>query len=129
MKEKAGSFRFVAATVILVSVAALSFAGTVMCRADLSGAEQEGYYREKERGLINATRDYLKQQGFADSGVTLTRVVEGDGSRSYTVTIHHRGIDRMEEAERDVLARELAALAFEENGSTFCYEFLITAKQ
>lgn len=129
MREKAGSFRFVAATVILVSVAALSFAGTVMCRADLSRAEQEGSYREKERGLINATRDYLKQQGFADSGVTLTRVVDGDGSRLYTVTVHHRGIDRMEEAERDVLARELAALAFEDGGSTFCYEFLITAKQ
>ncbi len=126
MREKAGSIRFMAATVILVSVAAFSFAGTVMCRAGLGRAEQEGYYREKEMELVYSTRAYLKQQGFENSGVTLTRVVDGDGSRAYTVTVHHRQIDRMEEAGRELLARELAALAFEEEGSTFCYEFLIT---
>lgn len=129
MREKTGSSRFVAATVILVSVAALSFAGTVMCRAGQNGAEQEGYYREKEKVLVNDTRAYLKQQGFADSGITLTRVVDGDGSRLYTVTVHHRGIDRMEEQQREALAQELAALAFEEEGSRFCYEFLITSGQ
>lgn len=126
MREKAGSIWFMAATVILVSVAAFSFAGAVMCSAGLSEAAQEGYYREKEKELVNTTRACLKQLGFENSGVTLTRVVDGDGSRAYTVTIHHRAIDRMEEAERDVLARRLAALAFEDEASTFCYEFLIT---
>ncbi|MCM1193845.1 MAG: hypothetical protein NC123_18615 [Butyrivibrio sp.] len=126
MKREAGSFRFWAATVILVSVAALSFAGTVLCGADLSGAEPEGCYREKEEQLVKDTRAWLNRSGFDNSGVMLTRVVEGNGSRTYTVTIHHREIDRLEEAEREALARELAAFAFEDGSSTFYYKFLFT---
>lgn len=126
MKRKAGSFRFWAATVILVSVAALSFAGTVMCRTNLGSAELEGYYREKEAQLVRDTRAYLNRSGFDNSGVMLTRVVDGDGSRMYTVTVHHREIDRLEEAEREALARELETFAFEDNSSTFFYKFLFT---
>ena len=44
--KRAGSFGFVAATVILVLIAAFSFAGTVMSRTSCSNAELEGYYRE-----------------------------------------------------------------------------------
>ena len=126
MEKRAGSFRFVAATVILVSVAALSFAGTVMCRTNLSEAELEGYYREKEQQMVKDTRGYLNRNGFDNSGVMLTRVVDGSGSRMYTLTVHHRGIDRMEEAEREALAQELAAFAFEDDNSMFHYEFLLS---
>lgn len=128
MKRKTGSFQFVAATILLVTVAAISFAGTVMARMSAGGAEPESYYREKEQQLVRDTRQELERQGFVNSGVMLTRVVEGDGRRSYTVTIHHGEIDRMEEAEREILARELAAFAFEEDGSSFQYRFLITAQ-
>ncbi len=128
MKRKTGSFQFVAATILLVTVAAISFVGTVMARMSAGGAEPESYYREKEQQLVRDTRQELERQGFVNSGIMLTRVVEGDGRRSYTVTIHHGEIDRMEEAEREILARELAAFAFEENGSSFQYRFLITAQ-
>lgn len=124
MERNAGSFRFWAATVILVSVAALSFAGTVMCRTNLSSEELDGYYLEREARLVKDTRAYLNHSGFDNSGVMLTRVVDGSGSRMYTVTVHHRRIDRMEETEREALAQELAAFAFEDDSSTFCYKFL-----
>ncbi len=124
MKEKAGSFGFVAATVILVSVAALSFAGTAMCRTGLSGADTEGYYREREEQMVKDIRAYLNLQGFDNSGVMLTRVADGNGNRRYTVTVHHREIDRMEEAERENLAQRLAAFAFRDDSSTFCCKFL-----
>lgn len=133
MEKKAGSFQFVAATIILVSVAAISFVGTVMAmagtplgRTNLNSAEPEGCYREKERQLVKDTRRELERQGFINSGVMLTRVVEGDGKRTYTVTIHHREIDRMETAEREELAWELAAFAFEDENSSFRYEFFLT---
>lgn len=138
MKRKTGSFQFVAATIILVTVAAISFAGTAMAAASMAemplgrmnfgGAEPEGYYREREQRLVRETRQELERQGFLNSGVTLTRVVEEDGKRIYTVTVHHRDIDRMEAAEREALARELAVLAFEDENSSFRYEFLITAQ-
>lgn len=133
MEKKAGSFQFVAATIILVSIAAISFAGTVMAmagtslgRTNLNSAEPEGCYREKERQLVKDTRRELERQGFINSGVMLTRVVEGDGKRTYTVTIHHREIGRMETAEREELAWELSAFAFEDENSSFRYEFSLT---
>lgn len=126
MERNAGSFRFWAATVILVSVAALSFAGTVMCRTNLSSEELKGYYREKEEQMVKDTRAYLNRSGFDNSGVMLTCVVDGGGSRTYTVTVHHREIDRMEEAEREALARELASFAFQDDNSSFYYKFLFT---
>lgn len=126
MKEKTGSFGFAAATIMLVLVAALSFAGTAMCRTKGDGAGAERNYREKEAQLVKSTRAYLDYSGFDNSGVMLTRVVDGSGSRRYTVTIHHREIDRLEEAERENLARELSAFAFEDEGITFCYKFLLS---
>jgi len=126
MKKKTGSFGFVAATTILVLIAAFSFAGTVVCSMDLQGAEQEHHYRERERQMVKDTRMFLNQQGFVNSGVTLTRVVDEDGRRWYTLTVHHRLIDQMKVSEREALADKLAVFAFADGSSTFSYEFLLS---
>lgn len=123
MEKKAGSFGFMAATVMLVLVAALSIAGTVMCRTRPDHTELEGYYLEKEAQLVKDTMAYLDGHGFTNGGVMLTRVVDGDGSRTYTVTVHHRRIGKMDETGQEDLARELAALAFEESGSAVTFLF------
>lgn len=123
MERKAGSFGFTAATVMLVLVAALSFAGTVMCMGKPDYAELEAYYLEKEAQLVKDTRAYLNGHGFDNGGVMLTRVVDADGSRTYTVTIHHKRIGRMDETGQERLMRDLAALVFEESGSAVTFLF------
>ena len=123
--KRAGSFGFVAATVILVLIAAFSFAGTVMSRTSCSDAELEGYYKQLEEGLAEDTRAYLEEQGLYNSGVMVNRVVEADGSREYAVTVHHREIDRMSEEERTALSEELAGLTFADENCTFCHYFLL----
>lgn len=125
MRKKAGSFGFAAATIILVLVAAFFFAGTVMSRTDFDAAELEGYYREKEAQLVKDTRAYLNGHGFQSSGVMLTRVVDADGQRQYTVTVHHREIDEMTDAERNDLAAALAEFDFSDESCVFFHEFLI----
>lgn len=122
--RKTGSLKFAAATIILVLIAALSFAGTVMSRTNFSDSELEGYYRELEEQLVRDTRAYLNENGFSNSGVTLTRVVEADGSREYTVAVHHWQIDRMSEEERAALTRALAAFVFEDENCKFNHKFL-----
>ncbi len=126
MKKKTGSFCFVAATTILVLIAAFSFAGTVVCSMDLKGAGLENHYRERERQMVEDTKMFLNQQGFVNSGVTLTRVVDGDGRRRYTLTVHHRLIDQMEVSEREALACRLAVFTFADDNSTFSCEFLLS---
>lgn len=122
--RKTGSRGFVAATVLLVLIAAFSFAGTAVCRAESCREDLENHYMTLERQLVQDTRDYLELRGFSHSGVMLNRVVDADGSREYTVTIHHRAIDRMPEQERMELAAALGELAFELEDGSFGYEFL-----
>ena len=69
------------ATVLLVMVSVLSFAGTVMSRTDFDAAEMEGYYREQEKNLERQVREYFEGKGLKNSGIMLTRVVDTDGSR------------------------------------------------
>lgn len=89
-----------------------------------AGRKTEEDYREKEEQLCQGVRELLAEEGFGNSGVMLTRVVDAQGNREYTVTIHHRGISRMDEAGRAELLEKLSELAFEEEGCSFSQEFL-----
>lgn len=124
MRKRAGNLGFAAVTAILAFLTALCFAGTAASRTTLDGAELEGYYRQQEDQLVNRVRNFLEEQGFACSGVMLTRVVEPDGSREYTLTVHHGEITRMSASERDALAEKLAGLAFPDE--TCAVMFLIS---
>ncbi len=124
MRKNAGSLGFWAATILLVLVAAFFVTATVRSRTALDRAELEGYYREKEEQLVREARKYLNAQGYQDSGVMLTRVVGADGSRVYTVTLHHSDFDRLEEEEREALVRELSGLEFADENAVFCHKFL-----
>lgn len=114
MRKRAGNLGFVAVTILLVLLTALCFAGTAASRTTLDSAELEGYYRQQEDRLVSRARSFLEEQGFAYSGVMLTRVVEPNGSREYTLTVHHGEIDRMSAPERDDMAERLAGLAFQD---------------
>lgn len=128
MRKNAGSLGFWAATILLVLVAAFFVTATVRSRTALDRAELEGYYREKEEQFVRNARKYLNAQGYQDSGVMLTRVVGADGSRVYTVTLHHSDFDRLEEEEREALVRELSGLEFADENAVFCHKFLDNAQ-
>lgn len=119
MERRAGSLRFWAVTIILVIVTAFCCVGTVVSRNDFSAQELERYDRERERQLVEDVREYLGQQGYGDSGVMLTRVVEADGSREYTLNIHHSRITALSEEKREQLAEELTGLTFTERDCVF----------
>lgn len=125
MRRGRVSIGFVALTVCLVFISAFCITGTVMSRSNLSERELENYYRAREQELVWETREYLNQAGFSNSGVTLTKVIDADGSREYTITIHHGKIDKMDTVSREALKEELATLAFVADNCTFCHEFLV----
>lgn len=125
MERKAGMAGFVAVTILLVLIAAFCCVGTVMSRTDLDARELEEYYLEKEHELTREIREMLEEKGFENSGVTVTRVVETDGSRLYTVTVHHGRIDDMCDEEREKLLEELKAFNFEDERCSFFHKFLL----
>lgn len=125
MKRK-GTFRFVIMTVCLVFVNTFFITGTVFCQSEPSDKELENYYQAKEHELVKETRSYLNQEGFRNSGVTLTKVINEDGCREYTVTVHHEKIDKMDNQSRENLREELATLVFATDNCYFSHEFLVT---
>lgn len=125
MREKTGKIGFIAATVILVLIAAFFFSSTVMSRQKLSNAEIEAYYMPLEAQMVRDARSYLSDLGYVNSGVTLTRVIDSEGYRTYTLTVHHGEIDKLEEAQRKELSRELSAVDFEDSRCSFFHEFLV----
>ena len=109
----------------LVLAAVSLFAGTAMGQDSLSAQEIEAYYQEKERALVAQAREFLNKEGFADSGVMLTRILDADGSREYTLTVHHGKIDRMCMEDRELLMAELEKMVFEDEDCNFKHEFFI----
>lgn len=117
---------FYAVTALLVMVSAFCVAMTAVSQSRVGDQEMEAFYREKEKALVKEIRAFLNEEGFENSGVTLTRVVDDKGQREYTVTVHHGRIDKMDAERREVLRTELAALDFEAEGCSFRHEFLMT---
>ncbi len=114
-----------AAALFLTLAAIYLCAGTAKGGTDLSIQELEGYYQDKERALVEDVKTFLNEEGFVHSGVMLTRVVDADGSREYTLTVHHGKIDRMKEESRKALQERLEGMIFEDPDSIFRHEFLI----
>ena len=115
---------FVFVTVLFVMISASCISQTVSGKEDAEAKEQEAFYREQENKLLADTRAFLNQEGYYNSGVTLTRVVDSDGSREYTITIHHSRIDRMDDFEKQELKNALEELVFVSKGCSFCHTFL-----
>ncbi|MBE5883674.1 MAG: hypothetical protein E7291_04575 [Lachnospiraceae bacterium] len=126
LREMLGStMAFVAVTGILVVMIAFCVTGTVISQSDMGMQEVENYYREQERVLLQNTREQLREMGYTNCGVTLTRVVDAEGNREYTFTIHHGKIDKMSDTERDELAKLLACGEGIDENCTFYHEFLL----
>lgn len=126
MKRKVkGTIGFTAVTLVLVLVTALCVVMTVKSQSSVETAAVENYYREKEQKVLADTREYLNREGFANSGVTMTRVVDEEGNREYTITVHHRKISNLQDDDRKALAAALGAFTFEEENCSFCHTFLV----
>lgn len=110
---------------VLLVLVALCFKITATARVRFERQELLNYCREQEKRLVGEVRDYLSDQGYRDSGVTLTRTCYEDGSMQYRLKVHHGRIDAMEESEREALLAELSAFTFPMDRCTFVQEFFI----
>ena len=66
------------------------------------------------------------ENGYRNSGVTLTYALEEDGSPDYTFTIHHKKINSMSETERGALSAKLARACNAGGNYSVSYEYLLT---
>ena len=60
-------------------------------------------YKEMEQECLQDVKAILLEKGCKDAGVTLTYVIGEDGSREYTVCVHHAKLEVMESEEYGLL--------------------------
>lgn len=111
-------------SVILVLVAAFCISGTVFSQGRNRRIMEEKYYRDMEQTYLKEVRAFLEEEGYKNSGVTMTKVIEADGSRSYTVTIHHERIDRLPESDKQSLLANCSNISFPIEECTFSHILL-----
>lgn len=123
MERRAGIVSFMAGTVLLVLIAALFVGCTAMSTTDIGTRELEEYYLTKEQALAKDVRELLAMKGYENSGVMVTRVIEDDGSRLYTIAVHHKRIELLDDKERDMLLSQVENLVFDDEACSFFIDF------
>ncbi len=116
---KTGKFVFI--TFLLIVITAFLTVGTVKSQSKQEIKNSEAYYTEMEHEYIKVIRDYLREEGYANSGVMLTRTVWEDGRREYHITIHNSRFEKLEEEEKENLTKELREKAFIEDNCSFVH--------
>lgn len=116
---------FVLFTIVLVLGLALFVSNTVFSQNEEGMFADEAGLRVMEQEYVQEIRTYLNEQGYENSGVTLTWVSEADGSRSYEVVLYHKGMHQLSEAEKAELFAGVKALAFEAAGCNFQVNLLV----
>lgn len=113
-------------TVLLVLVTAFCISGTVLSQKKGGSIVEGQYYRAAEQEYVRAVKSLLSEKGYENSGVTMNSVVEEDGSRAYTVTIHHRRIEQLDAEEKHALIEACQRLVFPIGDCIFFHQFLET---
>lgn len=111
--------RFGIITLFLVLVIAFSLKGVAMSKENNGRAEANRYYAALEKEFLKQAKQTLEEQGYSNCGVTMTRVTKEDGSREYTVLLHHRKFEWLRQTEKDSLVDVLAAKGFTDGVCTF----------
>ena len=99
-------------TVLLSFLLAMFVSQTVISQTKGNITVDEQHFQKLEQEYVKEIRSYMEEQGFQNSGVTLTRVVE-NGERSYEVVLHHKNLAKLTEEELEELFVQVEGLAFE----------------
>lgn len=109
-------------TVLLLLVIVFCIRGTVTNRESDERGRKNRYYAVLEQEYRDRTRQLLEEQGLKDCGINIRWVADVDGSREYTIVLHHRKLNRMTEEEKSALADMLAEMEFEGEACSFLYK-------
>lgn len=117
--------------VLLAAIAIFLILVILFCQVEIvmsrdrtgAGRTRQYYAAMEEEYRCNISRT-LDEKGFVNSGVNIRWVSYEDGTRIYTVIIHHGGINALDDNDKVELLHELAGLEFKDESCSFRYEFL-----
>lgn len=87
----------------MVLILVLGVGRSVMAFSLEEKAYSREEYRRMETEYIEKIRLVLLEKGCKNAGITLTYVTDKEEKREYTVTVHHRKLENMEQQEWELL--------------------------
>lgn len=103
----------------IVAAAFLFITWSIKSQAADTLKAQEEYYEQLEREYITRVRGFLAEQGYRNSGVTLSRVVDGEGQRSYMIRVHHSAMEQLNDEKLAELLEQIECMGFYVPGCSF----------
>lgn len=100
----------ITAVMILVLWSACGIKANAAERADNDRME----YQIQENTFLKEIRNCMEEEGYYNSGVTLTKIMDTDGSREYNVMVHHSDIDLDDEEKVASIYSLLCQVSFED---------------
>ncbi len=82
------------------------------------------YYEQMEDAYVRELREELTDSGYRNAGITMTKVFFEDGKREYTVKLHHKRMERLDEQEKQELLMHLSGIEFADSECVIYLKFL-----
>ena len=89
-------------TLFLTVILSLCIGSKAKGSAEVPGVGSE-YVELREEEYVEGVKNTLEENGYSNSGVSITKVVDGEHIE-YTVSVHHKRIDKMNEIQRRELS-------------------------
>ena len=116
--------KFILITIFLTMISAFFITSTVKGQSTENNKEQAAYYDQVESDYLVLLKEELKMAGYENCGITMTKILNEDGSREYTVLIHHKSINKLSKLEKQELLSSLLPAEFSSDEIIFLHKFL-----
>jgi len=118
------AYRFYLITFGLMIMAFMMMTLSVNATQSKRLQHENEYYEELEDSYVKELREELADRGFRNAGITMTKIFYEDGSREYTVKIHHKRMERLTKQEQNDLLAGLTDVSFTDSECRVYLKFL-----
>ena len=74
--------------------------------------EEDGYYSRLEEDYLAQVRKILKEEGYSNSGLTLTFSRDVRGEKTYLLKIHNRRFENLDKSEIQGILERIGKVEF-----------------
>ena len=106
---KGNLVKVIVGAIAAIIVIVLCLGVTAMARERMAREERQRAYLLQKEETVRSVRSFLREEGYGNSGVTLTRREDGE-EEEWILSVHHGSMDRLGEAEREELEGALSAV-------------------
>lgn len=111
-KVKKGNRKaFIVWVVLMIGIAIMIFSMSFVSKAQERMEQQMRLEREQmEKEYIGQVRNFLEEEGYSNSGLNLTKIMDVDAPVIYQLAIHNARINNLKEEEISMLQSQISGL-------------------